>query len=66
MRFWFASVYARACRLTGRIEECVAMVARVADSAREVPSLAYATLASLMGRRRTDAGRRQGRREAAT
>jgi DNA-binding CsgD family transcriptional regulator len=49
MRFWFASVYARACRLTGRISECVAMVQRVADSAREIPSLAYANLASLMG-----------------
>jgi ATP/maltotriose-dependent transcriptional regulator MalT len=49
MRFWFGAVYARACRLTGRIDECVAMVARLADSAREVPSLAYANLASLMG-----------------
>jgi DNA-binding CsgD family transcriptional regulator/tetratricopeptide (TPR) repeat protein len=49
MRFWFGSVYARACRLTGRTEECVAMVARLADSASEVPSLAYANLASLMG-----------------
>lgn len=49
MRFWFGAVYARACRLTGRIDECVAMVARVADSAHEVPSLAYANLASLMG-----------------
>lgn len=49
MRFWFGSVYARACRLTGRTDECVAMVARLADSAREAPSLAYANLASLMG-----------------
>ena len=49
MRFWFGSVYARACRLTGRTDECVAMVGRLADSAREVPSLAYANLASLMG-----------------
>ena len=49
MRFWFGSVYARACRLTGRTDECVAMVARLADSASEVPSLAYANLASLMG-----------------
>jgi len=49
MRFWFGSVYARACRLTGRNDECVAMVQRLADSAREVPSLAYANLASLMG-----------------
>ncbi|MCV7301430.1 helix-turn-helix domain-containing protein [Mycobacterium barrassiae] len=49
MRFWFGSVYARACRLTGRIDECVAMVERLADSAHEVPSLAYANLASLMG-----------------
>ncbi|MDG5485048.1 LuxR family transcriptional regulator [Mycolicibacterium gadium] len=49
MRFWFGSVYARACRLTGRTDECVAMVERLADSAREVPGLAYANLASLMG-----------------
>ncbi len=49
MRFWFGSVYTRACRLTGRTDECVAMVARLADSAREAPSLAYANLASLMG-----------------
>ncbi len=49
MRFWFASVYLRACRLTGRIDECSAMVRRVADSANEVPSLAYANLASLLG-----------------
>ncbi|WP_326545751.1 LuxR C-terminal-related transcriptional regulator [Mycolicibacterium sp. ND9-15] len=49
MRFWFASVYARACRLTGRIDECAAMVRRVADSAGEIPSLAYANLASLLG-----------------
>lgn len=49
MRFWFASVYARACRLTGRIDECSAMVQRLAQSAHEVPSLAYANLTSLMG-----------------
>ncbi|HEX2285782.1 MAG TPA: LuxR family transcriptional regulator [Mycobacterium sp.] len=49
MRFWFGSVYARACRLTGRIDECVAMVQRLADSAREIPSLAYANLAFLTG-----------------
>jgi DNA-binding CsgD family transcriptional regulator len=49
MRFWFGSVYVRACRLTGRIDECVSMVQRLADSAREVPSLAYANLASLIG-----------------
>ncbi|MEO3761283.1 LuxR C-terminal-related transcriptional regulator [Mycobacterium sp. B14F4] len=49
MRFWFASVYARACRLTGRLDECAAMVQRLAHSAHEVPSLAYANLTSLMG-----------------
>ncbi|MGE2692359.1 LuxR C-terminal-related transcriptional regulator [Mycolicibacterium pulveris] len=49
MRFWFASVYARACRLTGRIGECDAMVQRLAESATEIPSLAYANLASLLG-----------------
>jgi DNA-binding CsgD family transcriptional regulator len=49
MRFWFGSVYARACRLTGRITECATMVQRVADSAHEIPSLAYANLTSLIG-----------------
>ncbi|WP_083407804.1 LuxR C-terminal-related transcriptional regulator [Mycolicibacterium rutilum] len=49
MRFWYASVYARACRLTGHIDECVAMAQRLAGSAHEVPSLAYANLASLLG-----------------
>lgn len=48
MRFWFASVYARACRLTGRVDECVAMVQRLAESSGEIPGLAYANLASLM------------------
>ncbi|OBI83840.1 AAA family ATPase [Mycobacterium sp. E740] len=48
MRFWFASVYARACRLTGHIGECVAMVQRLAESSGEIPSLAYANLTSLM------------------
>jgi DNA-binding CsgD family transcriptional regulator len=49
MRFWFGSVYARACRLTGRIDECGRMAQRVAESARDVPSLAYANLAFLLG-----------------
>ncbi len=49
MRFWFGGVYARACRLTGRIEECVRFVERLAESARDVPGLAYANLAFLLG-----------------
>ncbi|MGV0645593.1 hypothetical protein [Mycolicibacterium sp. XJ879] len=49
MRFWFASVYARACRLAGRVGECDATVQRLAESATEIPSLAYANLASLLG-----------------
>jgi len=49
MRFWYASVYARACRLTGLFDECAAMARRLADSAHEVPSLAYANLTSLLG-----------------
>jgi DNA-binding CsgD family transcriptional regulator len=49
MRFWYGGVYARACRLTGRIDECVAVAKRLEDSARDVPSLAYANLASLLG-----------------
>ena len=47
MRFWFGSVYARACRLTGRIDECVRSAKRLADSARDIPGLAYADLAYL-------------------
>lgn len=49
MRFWFGAVHGRACRLTGRIEECVAMAARLDESAREVPGLVYANLAYLLG-----------------
>ena len=49
MRFWFGSVYARACRLTGRIEECGRSAQQLADLSREIPGLAYANLAFLMG-----------------
>ena len=49
MRFWFGAVYARACRLTGRIDECVTSAQRLANSAREIPGLAHANLAFLMG-----------------
>ncbi|MGV0744121.1 LuxR C-terminal-related transcriptional regulator [Mycolicibacterium sp. XJ870] len=49
MRFWFGAVHARACRLTGRIDECVKMAARLDESARDMPGLAYANLAFLLG-----------------
>ncbi|MGV9803829.1 LuxR C-terminal-related transcriptional regulator [Mycobacterium sp. NPDC003449] len=49
MRFWFGGVYGRACRLTGRIEACVRTAAQLDDSARDVPGLAYANLAFLLG-----------------
>lgn len=49
MRFWFGSVYARACRLTGRIDEVVDSAKRIADSASDIPGLAYANLAFLLG-----------------
>jgi DNA-binding CsgD family transcriptional regulator len=49
MRFWFGAVYARACRLTGRIDEGVRSAKRVAESARDIPGLAYANLAFLLG-----------------
>jgi DNA-binding CsgD family transcriptional regulator/tetratricopeptide (TPR) repeat protein len=49
MRFWFGSVYARACRLTGRIDEVVDSTKRIADSASDIPGLAYANLAFLLG-----------------
>ncbi len=49
MRFWFGAVYGRACRLTGRIDEFVSTAQQLADSARDLPGLAYANLALLLG-----------------
>jgi DNA-binding CsgD family transcriptional regulator len=49
MRFWFGGVYGRACRLTGRIDEFVSTAKQLADSARDIPGLAYANLAFLLG-----------------
>lgn len=49
LRFWFGGVYARACRLTGRIDDCVKMARQMADSVNEVPGLAYANLVFLLG-----------------
>jgi DNA-binding CsgD family transcriptional regulator len=49
LRFWFGAVYGRACRLTGRIDEFVGTAKQLADSARDVPGLAYANLALLLG-----------------
>ncbi len=49
MRFWFGSVYARACRLTGRIDDCVQSAKQIAESASDIPGLAYANLAFLLG-----------------
>lgn len=49
LRFWFGGVYARACRLTGRIEQCVRFAQRLAESHKEVPGLAYANLALVTG-----------------
>ncbi|MCV7441406.1 LuxR family transcriptional regulator [Mycobacterium paraense] len=49
MRFWFGAVYGRACRLTGRIDEFVSTAEQLANSARDVPGLAYANLALLLG-----------------
>ncbi|OBF94640.1 LuxR family transcriptional regulator [Mycobacterium sp. 852014-52450_SCH5900713] len=49
MRFWFGAVYGRACRLTGRIDEFVTTAEQLADSARDIPGLAYANLALLLG-----------------
>ncbi|HET7073673.1 MAG TPA: helix-turn-helix transcriptional regulator, partial [Mycobacterium sp.] len=49
LRFWFGAVYGRACRLTGRIDDFVSTAKQVADSARDVPGLAYANLAFLLG-----------------
>jgi DNA-binding CsgD family transcriptional regulator len=49
MRFWYGAVYARACRLTGRIDECLRSAKQLSESARDVPGLAYANLAFLLG-----------------
>jgi DNA-binding CsgD family transcriptional regulator/tetratricopeptide (TPR) repeat protein len=49
MRFWFGAVYARACRLTGGIDEGMNSAKRIADSASDIPGLAYANLAFLLG-----------------
>ncbi len=49
LRFWFGAVYGRACRLTGRIDEFVGTAKKLADSARDIPGLAYANLALLLG-----------------
>lgn len=49
MRFWFGAVYGRACRLTGRIDEFVGTAKQLADSARDIPGLAYANLSFLLG-----------------
>ncbi|BDB41486.1 MULTISPECIES: helix-turn-helix transcriptional regulator [Mycobacterium] len=49
MRFWFGAVYGRACRLTGRIDEFISAAEQLAESARDVPGLAYANLAFLLG-----------------
>jgi len=49
MRFWYGAVYARACRLNGRIDECVRSATQLSESTRDVPGLAYANLAFLLG-----------------
>ena len=49
LRFWFGAVYGRACRLTGRIDEFVDTARQMADAARDIPGLAYANLALLLG-----------------
>jgi len=49
MRFWFGGVYARACRLTGRIEDCTRAAEVLSELARDMPGLAYANLVFLLG-----------------
>jgi DNA-binding NarL/FixJ family response regulator len=49
MRLWYGAVYARACRLSGRIDECVRSANQLSESARDIPGLAYANLAFLQG-----------------
>ena len=49
MRFWFGGVYARACRLTGRLEECRRAAGTLSALAADMPGLAYANLVFLTG-----------------
>lgn len=49
MRFWFGGVYARACRLTGRLQECHDAASALVLMAKDAPGLAYANLVFLMG-----------------
>jgi DNA-binding CsgD family transcriptional regulator len=49
MRFWYGAVYARACRLNGRLDECMRSAEQLSESARDIPGLAYANLAFLLG-----------------
>jgi DNA-binding CsgD family transcriptional regulator/tetratricopeptide (TPR) repeat protein len=49
MRFWFGGVYARACRLTGRLAECHDAATLLFGMANDMPGLAYANLVFLMG-----------------
>jgi DNA-binding CsgD family transcriptional regulator len=49
MRFWFGGVYARACRLTGRIDECHDAATSLFETVNDMPGLAYANLVFLMG-----------------
>ena len=49
LRFWFGGVFARACRLTGRIDDCAKVAKQMADSVNDVPGLAYANLVFLLG-----------------
>ncbi|MDT5077953.1 MAG: hypothetical protein QOJ80_2590 [Mycobacterium sp.] len=48
-RFWAGGVYARACRLTGRIAECLTAAELLSELAKDAPGLAYANLIFLLG-----------------
>lgn len=48
-RFWFGGVYARACRLTGQLQECRNAADVLSELAKDAPSLAYANLVFLRG-----------------
>ena len=63
LRFWFGGVYARACRLTGRIDDCAKVAKQMADSVNDVPGLAYANLVFLLGQSELMRGDLPGARE---
>ncbi len=63
LRFWFGGVYARACRLTGRIDDCAKVAKQMADSVNDVPGSGLRQPGVPAGSVRPDARRTARRRQ---